>query len=82
MWQGLQHTCCCSLTYALFGSALLQASAAASLALLAARDGVVQDSVRYLGGIPMLVQLLNSTHPNVAEAARYDGILCMSDRCM
>lgn len=50
--------CCC------------QASAAASLALLSARDGVVQDSLRYLGGIPLLVGLLTSTQPNVAEAAR------------
>lgn len=48
----------------------LQASAAASLALLAARDGVVQDSLRYLGGIPLLVHLLTSTQPHVAEAAR------------
>jgi hypothetical protein len=49
---------------------LLQASAAASLALLAARDSVVQDSLRYLGGIPLLVNLLTSTQPHVAEAAR------------
>lgn len=48
----------------------MQASAAASLALLAARDGVVQDSLRYLGGIPLLVHLLTSTQPLVAEAAR------------
>eukprot|EP00775_Hariotina_reticulata_P009012 gene9012-9185_t len=49
---------------------VMQASAAASLALLSARDSVVQDSLRYLGGIQLLVDMLNSTQHNVTEAAR------------
>eukprot|EP00879_Flechtneria_rotunda_P012199 GHRR01012740.1.p1 GENE.GHRR01012740.1~~GHRR01012740.1.p1 ORF type:complete len:515 (+),score=197.13 GHRR01012740.1:1110-2654(+) len=48
----------------------MQVSAAASLALLAARDSVVQDSLRYLGAIPLLVDLLASPSASVTEAAR------------
>jgi len=48
----------------------MQAAAAAALCLLAARDAVVQDSVRYLGGIDLLVDLLASPRSSVAEVAR------------
>lgn len=49
---------------------VMQAAAAASLALLCARDGIVQDSLRYLGALPLLVAMLNSHELNVAEAGR------------
>jgi hypothetical protein len=49
---------------------LLQASSAAALSLLAARDPVVSDTLRYLGALPLLVDLLNSSHLTVTEAAR------------
>ena len=49
---------------------LPQAAAAASLSLMAARDPVVQDSVRYLGGLDLLVALLVAPSARVAEAAR------------
>ncbi|KAI8471008.1 MAG: hypothetical protein J3K34DRAFT_520909 [Monoraphidium minutum] len=49
----------------------LQAAAASALCLLAARDPVVQDSVRYLGGVDHLVGLLASPKDAVAEVARY-----------
>jgi hypothetical protein len=51
----------------------VQAASAAALSLLAARDPVVSDTLRYLGALPLLVELLNSPHLNVAEAARYAG---------
>ncbi len=47
-----------------------QSAAAASLSLLAARDMVVQDSVRYLGGIEHLVDMVASGDAYVAEVAR------------
>lgn len=50
---------------------LVQAASAAALSLLAARDPVVSDTLRYLGALPLLVELLNSPHLNVTEAARY-----------
>ncbi|GIL89985.1 hypothetical protein Vretimale_17956 [Volvox reticuliferus] len=49
----------------------VQAAAAGALSLLAARDIVVQDSVRYLGGVDLLVDLLVSADSYTAEAARY-----------
>ncbi|EFJ40754.1 hypothetical protein VOLCADRAFT_108020 [Volvox carteri f. nagariensis] len=49
----------------------VQAAAAGALSLLSARDIVVQDSVRYLGGIDLLVDLLVSADAYTAEAARY-----------
>jgi hypothetical protein len=49
----------------------VQAAAAAALSLLAARDPVVQDSTRYLGGLEALVALLTSESSRVAEAARW-----------
>ncbi|GLC34368.1 hypothetical protein PLESTB_000736600 [Pleodorina starrii] len=49
----------------------VQAASAGALSLLAARDIVVQDSVRYLGGIDLLVDLLVSGDAYTAEAARY-----------
>ncbi|KAG2434292.1 hypothetical protein HXX76_008016 [Chlamydomonas incerta] len=51
--------------------AAVQAAAAGALSLLAARDIVVQDSVRYLGGIDLLVDLLVTADAYTAEAARY-----------
>ncbi|KAJ9513643.1 hypothetical protein QJQ45_006201 [Haematococcus lacustris] len=48
-----------------------QTAAAAALSLLAARDVVIQDSVRYLGGIELLVELLASPDTYLAEVARY-----------
>jgi len=48
----------------------LQASSAAALSLLAARDPVVSDTLRYLGALPLLVDLLNSPHLTVTEGAR------------
>ncbi len=48
-----------------------QTAAAAALSLLAARDLVVQDSVRYLGGLTHLIDLLASTDAFVSETARY-----------
>lgn len=53
-----------------FLCSLLQASSAAALSLLAARDPVVSDTLRYLGALPLLVDLLNSSHLTVTEAAR------------
>lgn len=58
------------LCWAVFRS--LQAASAAALSLLAARDPVVSDTLRYLGALPLLVELLNSPHLTVTEAARYD----------
>ena len=46
---------------------MLQTAAAAALSLLADRDIVVQDSVRYLGGIDLLVELLASQDTYLAE---------------
>lgn len=51
--------------------ASVQAAAAGALSLLAARDIVIQDSVRYLGGIDLLVELLVSGDAYTSEAARY-----------
>ncbi|GFR52021.1 hypothetical protein Agub_g14445 [Astrephomene gubernaculifera] len=51
--------------------ASVQAAAAGALSLLAARDIVVQDSVRYLGGIDLLVDLMVTADAYTAEAARY-----------
>ncbi|PNW72513.1 hypothetical protein CHLRE_16g687182v5 [Chlamydomonas reinhardtii] len=51
--------------------ASVQAAAAGALSLLAARDIVVQDSVRYLGGVDLLVDLLVTADAYTAEAARY-----------
>ncbi|PNH01380.1 hypothetical protein TSOC_012741, partial [Tetrabaena socialis] len=51
--------------------ASVQAAAAGALSLLAARDVVVQDSVRYLGGVDLLVDLLVLGDAYTAEAARY-----------
>ncbi len=48
-----------------------QAAAAGALCLLAARDAVVQDSVRYLGGVDLLVDLLASERASLAEVARW-----------
>jgi hypothetical protein len=48
----------------------MQAAAAAALSLLAGRDAVVSDTLRYLGVLPLLVDLLNSPHASVTEAAR------------
>mmetsp|Transcript_25551 Transcript_25551/g.55657 ORF Transcript_25551/g.55657 Transcript_25551/m.55657 type:complete len:586 (-) Transcript_25551:158-1915(-) len=48
-----------------------QTAAAAALSLLAARDVVIQDSVRYLGGIDLLVGLLASEDSYLSEVARY-----------
>ncbi len=45
----------------------LQTAAAAALSLVAGRDMVVQDSVRYLGGIDLLVDLLASDDVYLAE---------------
>jgi len=44
-----------------------QTAAAASLSLLASRDIVVQDSIRYLGGIDLLVALLAADDTYLAE---------------
>lgn len=52
-------------------AATMQAASAAALSLLAARDPVVSDTLRYLGALPLLVDLLNSPHLNTTEAARY-----------
>ncbi|GBF90854.1 hypothetical protein Rsub_03708 [Raphidocelis subcapitata] len=49
----------------------MQAAAASALCLMAARDTVVQDSVRYLGGIDLLVDLLAAPRASVARVARY-----------
>eukprot|EP00798_Chlamydomonas_sp_ICE-L_P012446 gene12446-15650_t len=49
----------------------VQAAAAAAISLLAARDMVVQDSVRLLGGVDLLVDLLASDDIYVSEVARY-----------
>jgi hypothetical protein len=54
----------------------LQAASAAALSLLAARDPVVSDTLRYLGALPLLVELLNSPNLTVTEAARYDASTC------
>jgi hypothetical protein len=51
-------------------AATMQAASAAALSLLAARDPVVSDTLRYLGALPLLVDLLNSPHLNTTEAAR------------
>ncbi|KXZ43813.1 hypothetical protein GPECTOR_80g173 [Gonium pectorale] len=51
--------------------ASVQAAAAGALSLLAARDIVVQDSVRYLGGVDLLVDLLVTGDAYTSEAARY-----------
>mmetsp|Transcript_27752 Transcript_27752/g.70743 ORF Transcript_27752/g.70743 Transcript_27752/m.70743 type:complete len:579 (-) Transcript_27752:845-2581(-) len=51
--------------------ATAQTASAAALSLLAARDMVIQDSVRYLGGIDHLVDLLASRDAYLAEVARY-----------
>jgi hypothetical protein len=48
----------------------MQAAAAAALALLAARDSVIQDSLRFLGGIELLVGLLAAPSARVADAAK------------
>lgn len=48
----------------------LQTASAAALSLLAARDLVVQDSVRYLGGIDHLVNMLSSPDQYLAQVAR------------
>jgi hypothetical protein len=53
------------------GAPLLQAAAAGALCLVAAHDAVIQDSVRYLGGIDALVELLASDRPALSEVARY-----------
>ncbi|GAX82754.1 hypothetical protein CEUSTIGMA_g10180.t1 [Chlamydomonas eustigma] len=45
-------------------------AAAASLSQYASLDGVVQDSVRYIGGIDLLVALLASQDANLAKVAR------------
>ncbi len=45
----------------------VQTAAAASLSLLAAQDIVIQDSVRYLGGLDLLVGLLASHDSYLAE---------------
>lgn len=47
-----------------------QTAAAAALSLLAARDMVIQDSVRYLGGIEFLVDLLASPDSYLSEVAK------------
>lgn len=48
-----------------------QTASAATLSLLGSRDAVVQDSVRYLGGLSHLVDLLASHDNYLAETARY-----------
>lgn len=48
----------------------VQSATAAALSLLSARDTVIQDSVRYLGGIDNLVALLGSNDSYLAEVAR------------
>uniref|UniRef100_A0A7S3RAC6 SAM domain-containing protein n=1 Tax=Dunaliella tertiolecta TaxID=3047 RepID=A0A7S3RAC6_DUNTE len=48
-----------------------QTAAAAALSLLASRDMVIQDSVRYLGGIEFLVDLLASPDAYLSEVAKY-----------
>lgn len=45
----------------------VQSAAASALSLLAARDVVIQDSVRYLGGVDSLVALLASSDSYLAE---------------
>uniref|UniRef100_A0A7S0UYY4 SAM domain-containing protein n=1 Tax=Polytomella parva TaxID=51329 RepID=A0A7S0UYY4_9CHLO len=49
----------------------VQAAAASGLSLLSSRDLVVQDSVRYLGGLDLLVDLLVTGDAYTAETARY-----------
>jgi hypothetical protein len=49
----------------------MQAAAAGALCLLAAKDPVVQDSVRYLGGIELLVDMLAAPKTCVAKTARW-----------
>ena len=51
-----------------------QTAAAAALSLLAARDIVIQDSVRYLGGIEFLVDLMASPDSYLSEVARCGGV--------
>lgn len=53
-------------------SSRMQSSACAALSLLAARDAVVQDSCRYLGAVDLLVELVATARPAVAEVARCD----------
>jgi len=48
----------------------MQAAAASAVCLLAARDPIIQDSVRYLGGIELLVDLLVAPRASVAKVAR------------
>lgn len=52
------------------GSCVLQVAAAAALSLLSAHDPVIQDSIRYLGGIAHLVAMMASPDPAVVEVAR------------
>lgn len=62
----VRFVCCCYCRVLL----CTQASSAAALSLLAVRDAVVSDTLRYLGALPLLVELLNSSHLTVTEAAR------------
>ena len=48
-----------------------QTAAAAAISLLSARDVSVQDSIRYLGGIDLLVELLADPDVYLNEVARY-----------
>ncbi|GBF91744.1 hypothetical protein Rsub_04048 [Raphidocelis subcapitata] len=50
-------------------AAPVQAAAAGALAALAAADPIVQDSVRYLGGIESLVEIVASPDDAASEAA-------------
>lgn len=49
----------------------VQAASAGALSLLSARDIVIQDSVRYLGGIDLLVDMMVTGDTYTAETARY-----------
>ncbi len=60
-----------------------QTAAAAALSLLASRDMVIQDSVRYLGGIELLVDLLASPDAYLSEVARCGRVcMCAHDGCV
>jgi hypothetical protein len=48
----------------------MQAAAAGALCLLGARDPIVSESVRYLGGIDLLVELLAAPKASLAQVAR------------
>ncbi|KAG1677479.1 hypothetical protein FOA52_001935 [Chlamydomonas sp. UWO 241] len=51
--------------------AAVQAAAGSALSLLSARDAVIQDTVRHLGGIDCLVDLLATGDAYVSEVSRY-----------